>query len=119
MKIKAAPLSLHLAHHQSPPKPKHQPNKMKTPTCADRPSCDDYCPLESCVCCGLPEYSEVRKGLAFDPPIVWACHSNSKLPCTATGLNRFPDNAIIHSEPELFLKAVGCWVEEGIEGARV
>jgi hypothetical protein len=85
---------------------------MITPSYSDRRACDDYCPLESCVCCGLPEYGDVRVGLLHEPPIVWACHSNNRLPCVATGLDRFPENARIFTEPDLFLQAIGIEFEE-------
>lgn len=85
---------------------------MNTPPCSARPACDDYCPAESCVVCGLPEYSEVRKGLTLDPPVVWSCHSNEKIPCTATGLTSFPKNAITISDTREFWRAIGVEFEE-------
>jgi hypothetical protein len=60
----------------------------------DRCACDEYCPQESCVICGLPELSEVRLGLQSKPQKIWACHSNPAIPCVATGLNAFPEGSI-------------------------
>ncbi len=77
----------------------------------ERFACDEYCPQESCVQCGLPEYSEVKLGLRFSPQRIWACHSNSAIPCVATGLNSFPEGCERYTEPENFLKAVGRWEE--------
>ena len=85
---------------------------MITPSHSDRSACDEYCPLESSVRCGLPEYRDVRVGLLYEPPIVWACHSNKTMPCVATGLNRFPKDARIFSEPELFFDALDIRFEE-------
>ena len=62
--------------------------------------CDDYCPLVSAVCCGLPEYKDVQAALKLDPPLVWMCHSDPKIPCASTNLKELPEGAIAVTEPE-------------------
>ena len=67
-----------------------------------RPPCDDYCPIVSAVCCGLPEVYEVYEALAETPPRVWMCHSNKSVPCVTTGLDKLPEGAIAVTNSEDF-----------------
>lgn len=72
---------------------------------SDRGPCDDYCPCISSIVCGLPDggdiYQAAKKGL------VWACHSNHTVPCVATNYNKFPEGAVIITEPNKFMELTG------------
>ncbi len=72
---------------------------------SNRGPCDDFCPCVSAIVCGLPDggdiYQAAKKGL------FWACHSNKTVPCVATNYNKFPEGAVVITEPEQFTKLTG------------
>lgn len=77
--------------------------EIKTPML--RGPCDDYCPLVSHVCCGLPEASDVYN--AAQRRLFWACHSNNLVPCVATDYNQFPEGATVITTSADFTKLTG------------